>query len=113
MAGLDLADLDRSALQHRLAQHAEHEDDLGSLPDMLMFDGSMTEGMSSYAGMRKDGSVGTSGTDGDRTPDNISFRRGGGDKENQNKGSARALGKGEEVSWLLCSFGLCLVCTTS
>ena len=91
MVGLDLADLDRSALQHRLAQHAELEDDLGSLPDMI-YDGSMTEGMSSYAGMRKD-SVGTT-TDGDRTPDSISLGRGD-DKENQERGSVRASGKVE------------------
>lgn len=36
MASLnDLVDLDRSALQQRLERHAEYEEDLGSLPEIM------------------------------------------------------------------------------
>lgn len=35
MAGFDLANLDRSALQQRIALHEQHEDSLGSLPDLI------------------------------------------------------------------------------
>jgi len=60
MAGFDLADLDRSALQYRIAQHEQHEDSLGSLPDLI---DSMAESMSSYPATNSGANTSNDGED--------------------------------------------------
>lgn len=98
MAGIDLADLDRSALQYRIAQHEQHEDSLGSLPDLV---DSMAEGMSSYPATSSNSGANTS-NDGDPSMDRLEGRG----KENQSPAnvSRKSVGGKTDVSSRVISF---------
>jgi hypothetical protein len=91
MAGFDLANLDRSALQQRIALHEQHEDSLGSLPDLI------DESNSSYPATT---SGANTTSEGESSRDEIGRRDRG--KENQSPTvgnvSEKSLGGKTEVS---------------